>query len=62
MNSTIFKRKLVTVIVNNPKLEEGQLQGIMANREKAAAKLMKIQAALLRRASSGVKKGKKSTV
>lgn len=62
MNSTIFKRKLVTVIVNNPKSEEGQLQGIMANREKAAAKLMKIQAALLRRASSGVKKGKKSTV
>lgn len=62
MNSTIFKRKLVTVIVNNPKLEKGQLQGIMANREKAAAKLMKIQAALLRRASSGVKKGKKPTV
>lgn len=62
MNVTIFKRKLVTVIVNNPKLEEGQLQGIMANREKSEAKLMKIQAALLCRASNGVKKGKRPTV
>jgi transposase len=62
MNATIFKRNLVTVIVHNPKLEEGQLQGILANREKAAVKLMKIQAALLRRASGKVRKGKKPTV
>ena len=34
----------------------------MANREKTEAKLMKIQAALLCRASNGVKKGKRPTV
>ncbi len=62
MNASVFKRDLVTVIVNNPKLEEGQLQGILANREKAAAKLMKIQAALLRRASGKIRRGKKPTV
>jgi transposase len=62
MDATVFKRKLVTVIVYNPKLEEGQIQGIMANCEKTSSKLMKIQAALLNRVSSGVKKGKKPTV
>ncbi|NLB56691.1 MAG: IS1634 family transposase [Lentisphaerae bacterium] len=62
MNATVFKRELVTVIVYNPELEEGQLQGIMNNREKTTAKLMKIQEALLRRASNVVKKGKKPTV
>ena len=62
MEASIFKRKLVAVIVNNPKLEEGQIQGIMANCEKTASRLMKIQAALIHRVSSGVKKGKKPTI
>lgn len=58
----VYARTMTTVIVYNPKLEKGQMQGILINREKAAAKLMELQQKLMRRAAGEIIKGKKPTV
>ena len=57
----VFGRKLTVVIVYNPELEKGQMQGILINREKTEAKLLALQDRLLRRANGEITKGKKPT-
>ena len=43
----VFNREVTAVIINNPALEAGQLQGITRNREKTSAKLLELQQKLL---------------
>jgi len=57
----VFGRKSTVVIVYNPELEKGQMQGILINREKAEAKLLALQDRLVRRANGEITKGKKPT-
>jgi transposase len=57
-----FGRSVTAVIVYNPELEEGQMQGILINREKTDEKLSEIQQRLNRRATGEIKKGKKPSV
>lgn len=58
----IYGRKSTVVMVYNPALEEGQLQGIKLNRESTEKKLLELQQKLMRRASGDVVKGKKPSV
>ena len=58
---TVFGRKLTVLMVHNPTLEQGQLQGILINREKVTGKLLELQQKLLKRANGEIKKGKKPT-
>jgi len=57
----VFGRNLTVVITYNPELEEGQMQGILINLEKANAKLLELQQRLMRWASGEITKGKKPT-
>ena len=61
MKATVFSRAVTTVIVYNPLLEQGQLQGIRINMEKTSSALMEIQEKLLRRYRGEITKGKKPT-
>jgi transposase len=58
----VYGRNLTVVIVYNPNLEEGQMQGILLNRERTAAKLFDLQKKLVRRANGEITKGKKPTI
>ena len=58
----VFGRKLTVVITYNPELERGQMQGILINREKTAAKLYALQDRLIRRANGEITRGKKPTI
>jgi len=58
----VFGRESTVVIVYNPELERGQMQGILINREKAEAKLLALQDRLVRRANGEITKGKKPTI
>jgi len=53
---------MTVIIVHNPELEEGQLQGINNNIESCTEKLNDLRQSLLLRRSGKVKKGKKPTV
>jgi len=57
----VFGRDVVVVIVHNPELERGQMQGILQNKEKTSAKLLELQQQLMRRARGEVTKGKRPT-
>jgi transposase len=57
----VYGRMLTVLIVHNPELEEGQLQGILLNLSKAEDKLAALQQSLIRRANGEVTKGKKPT-
>ena len=57
----VFGRKVIGLIVHNPELENGQLQGIRINMEKAKAELMSLQERLMKRARGEIRKGKKPT-
>ena len=57
----VFGRKLTVLMIYNPELERGQLQGILTNREKVTQKLFEIQQKLIKRANGEIKKGKKPT-
>jgi transposase len=57
----VFGRRLDVVITYNPELEEGQMQGILINIEKACAKLLDLQQRLMRWASGEITRGKKPT-
>jgi transposase len=57
----VFGRSVTAVIVYNPELEKGQMQGILINRERTGAKLHELQQRLIRRATGEVTKGKKPT-
>lgn len=47
MGATVLGREATTVIVYNPELEKGQLQGIQINIEKTKSELLEIQGKLL---------------
>ena len=61
MEATVLGREATTVIVYNPELEKGQLQGIQINIEKTKRELLEIQGRLLKRSKGELKKGKKPT-
>lgn len=61
MEAEVLGRKVTTVIVYNPELEKGQLQGININIEKTTADLLELQGKLLKRAKGEITKGKKPT-
>lgn len=56
-----FEREVTAVIVYNPALETGQLQGIRINIEKTSKKLLELQQRLMLRARGEVTKGHKPT-
>jgi transposase len=58
----VYGKDVIVVIVYNPNLEEGQMQGILINRERAEVKLLNLQQRLIRRANGEITKGKKPTV
>ena len=57
----VFGRRMEVVITYNPELEEGQMQGILINIEKACAKLLDLQQRLMRWASGEITRGKRPT-
>lgn len=58
----VYGKEHTAVVIYNPALEKGQLQGIGINRAKTTAKLYDIQQNLMRRAKGEIKGGKKPTV
>ncbi len=62
LKKVIYGREMTVIIVHNPELEEGQLQGINNNIESCTEKLNDLRQSLLLRRSGKVKKGKKPTV
>lgn len=62
MEAEVLGRKVTTVIVYNPELERGQLQGIRINIDKTKSDLMDLQGKLLKRSKGEITKGKKPTV
>lgn len=62
MAATVLGRDVITVIVYNPELEKGQMQGILINIAKTKAELLSIQEQLMKRSRGEIKKGKKPTV
>jgi transposase len=61
MKTKAFGREVTAVIVYNPALFDGQLQGIRHNIEKASKKMMDLQQRLLLRSKGIIKKGRKPT-
>jgi transposase len=61
MKAEVFGRDMTVLIVHNPDLENGQLQGILINRAKTTEKLLELQQRLMRRASGEIKRGRKPT-
>jgi len=57
----VFGRRLDVVITYNPELEEGQMQGILINIEKACVKMLDLQQRLMRWASGEITRGKRPT-
>lgn len=57
----VFDRNTTVLIVHNPKLEQGQIQGILFNQTKTTEKLLELQQRLVRRGSGEVKRGKSPT-
>ena len=61
MDAEVFGRKVKTVIIYNPELEKGQLQGIRINIDKTSSELLDLQGRLLKRAKGEITKGRKPT-
>ena len=57
----IFGRDMTVVIVHNPELEKGQMQGILINKDKTETALRSLKDQLSRWESGEVSKGKKPT-
>ena len=58
----VYGRSVTAVIVYNPELEKGQIQGILINQEQVDAKLSALRQRLARRASGEITKGKRPSV
>lgn len=58
---TVYGREMTLLIVHNPALLEGQLQGINENIEKCTAELNALKQRLLKRKKGQIRKGKKPT-
>lgn len=61
MKSEVFGRNMTVLIVHNPELEKGQLQGILINRAKTTEQLLELQQRLMRRATGEIRRGRKPT-
>jgi transposase len=57
-----YGRKATALIVYNPELEKGQMQGILINIRNAEEKLQELQQRLIRREIGEITKGKKPTI
>jgi transposase len=57
-----YGRKTTVIIVHNPELEKGQMQGILINMERAEGQLLALQQKLVRREAGEITKGKRPTV
>lgn len=57
----IYGRNMTVLVIHNPELEEGQLQGILINRAKITEKLFELQQKLMKRASGEIRRGKMPT-
>jgi transposase len=62
MEVEIFGQKLTSLIVHNPELEKGQMQGILINCENTRIQLQEIQERLMKCAKDEIVKGKQPTV
>ena len=62
MDTEVFDRTVTALIVHNPELEKGQLQGIRINIEKTKTELLDIQGRLLMRSKGEITKGRKPTL
>ncbi|MDR0622129.1 MAG: IS1634 family transposase [Deltaproteobacteria bacterium] len=62
MEVEVFKQKVIGLIVHNPELEKGQMQGIQINIDKTRTKLCDLHERLMKRANGEITKGKKPTV
>ena len=62
MDTEVFDRTVTALIVHNPELEKGQLQGIRINIEKTKTELLDIQGRLLKRSKGEITKGRKPTL
>lgn len=58
----VYNKEMTVLLVHNPELMEGQMQGIMLNIEKCSQKLEALKEQLANRQSGKVTKGKKPTV
>jgi transposase len=62
MKLEVFGQQVTGLIVHNPQLEEGQIQGIKINAGKTKAKLVELYERLMKRARGETVKGKKPTI
>ncbi len=62
LQKVIYAREMTVIIVHNPELEKGQLQGINNNIVSCTEKLNNLQQSLILRQTGKVTKGKKPTV
>ena len=62
MKARVFNRDVTAIVVHNPALEQGQLQGILLNIKKTKDDLLALQTRLLKRARGEIRIGKKPTV
>ena len=62
MEANVLGRNVTALIVYNPELEKGQLQGISINIAKTREELLDIQGRLLKRSRGEITRGKKPTV
>lgn len=57
----VFGREMTVLMVHNPELENGQVQGILINQARTTEKLLELQQRLMKRANGEIRKGKKPT-
>jgi transposase len=57
-----YGQKATAIVVDNPKLREGQLQGVMRDIDKASNKLEELRMRLIARANGDIRGGKAPTV
>lgn len=57
-----YDQKATAIVVDNPKLREGQLQGVMKDMDKASNKLEELRRRLIARAEGVIRRGKAPTV
>jgi len=57
-----YGQKATAIVVDNPKLREGQLQGVMKDMDKASNKLEELSKRLMARANGDIRRGKAPTV
>ena len=62
IKTEVFGRPVTAMVIYNPELEKGQLQGIRINIEKTKSELLDLEGRLIKRAKGEITKGKKPTM